>query len=212
MRNKQSKFAEVDTFENVVQWNKGNPKKEIKKIFKTNKHRTLELACGKGEYTLGLSKIYPNQIFIGVDIQGERIWRGAKDALEENINNAYFLRTQIGVIERYIPRKSIDEIWITFPDPFLKDRQAKKRLTSPNFLKIYKKILKKGGSINLKTDSPELYQYTLDVIHNLKLKILENIQDIYSKEDIKEELKIQTTFEKKHLENGKKIFYLKFKF
>lgn len=211
MRNKQSKFAEVNSFPHVFQWNIGNPKKDIKKLFKKNKQRTLELACGKGEYTVELSKMYPNKIFIGVDIQGERIWKGAKDSLEQNLTNAYFLRTQIEVLDQYIPRKSIDEIWITFPDPFLRDRQAKKRLTSPNFLKIYKKILKKNGVVNLKTDSPELYKYTLEVLKDLKLEILENIQDIYSNPEIKEELKIKTTFEKKHLEHGKKIYYLKFR-
>ncbi len=140
----------------------------------------------------------------------ERIWKGAKQAIEENIPNAYFLRTQIENIQEYIPKKSITEIWLTFPDPFPKDRKAKKRLTSPRFLDLYKKILKKGGVVNLKTDSQMLYEYTLEQIKEKKYKIIENQIDVYGVGNIKNVTDIQTTFEKKHLEKGKTIKYLKF--
>jgi len=210
MRSKKKKFQELKTFNNVFEWNTKGVKKDIKKLFKQRKEVILELGCGKGEYTVQLAKRYPGKIFIGVDIQGERIWKGAKQAIEENIPNAYFLRTQIENIQEYIPKKSISEIWLTFPDPFPKDRKAKKRLTSPRFLDIYKKILKRGGVVNLKTDSQGLYEYTLEQIEEKKLKIEENNQDIYASSDIEDVTGIQTTFEKKHLEKGKTIKYLKF--
>jgi tRNA (guanine-N7-)-methyltransferase len=144
-----------------------------------------------------------------VDIQGERIWKGAKQAIEENIPNAYFLRAQIENIQEYIPKKSITEIWITFPDPFPKEKQAKKRLTSPRFLDMYKKILKRGGVVNLKTDSQSLYEYTLKQVVEEELKIEEDCRDIYSEGNIENVTDIQTTFEKKHLEKGKTIKYLR---
>ncbi len=210
MRSKKKKFQELKTFNNVFEWNTKGVKKDIKKIFKQRKEVILELGCGKGEYTVQLAKRYPEKIFIGVDIQGERIWKGAKQAIEENIPNAYFLRTQIENIQEYIPKKSVTEIWLTFPDPFPKDRKAKKRLTSPRFLDIYKKILKRGGVVNLKTDSQGLYEYTLEQIEEKKYKIIENQIDVYGDGNIKNVTDIQTTFEKKHLEKGKTIKYLKF--
>jgi tRNA (guanine-N7-)-methyltransferase len=210
MRSKKKKFEELKTFNNVFEWNTKGVKKELKKLLKQNKEVVLELGCGKGEYTVELAKRYPEKIFIGVDIQGERIWKGAKQAIEENIPNAYFLRTQVENIPEYIPKKRVEEIWLTFPDPFPKDRKAKKRLTSPRFLDMYKKILKKGGVVNLKTDSQGLYEYTLEQREERRLKILENQRDIYGEGDIKDITDIQTTFEKKHLEKGKTIKYLRF--
>ena len=209
MRNKKEKFQELKTFNNVFEWDTKGVKKDLKKLFKQRKEVVLELGCGNGEYTVQLAKRYPERIFIGVDIQGERIWKGAKQAIEENISNAYFLRTQIENIQEYIPKKSITEIWLTFPDPFPKDRQVKKRLTSPRFLDMYKKILKRGGVVNLKTDSQSLYEYTLEQIEERKAKILENQRDIYKEGDIEDVTDIQTTFEKKHLEKGKTIKYLR---
>lgn len=210
MRNKRKKFQEVKNFANVIEWNDPKAKEKVREIFKNYEQTVLELGCGKGEYTVQLAKKYPETLFLGVDIQGERIWKGAKEAIEENIPNAYFLRTQIENIQEYIPKKSVDEIWLTFPDPFPKDRQAKKRLTSPRFLDIYKKILKKGGVVNLKTDSQGLYEYTLEQIKERKFKILDNQTNIYGEGDIEDITDTQTTFEKKHLEKGKTIKYLKF--
>jgi tRNA (guanine-N7-)-methyltransferase len=209
MRKKKKKFQELKTFNNVFEWDTKGVKKDLKKLFKQRKEVVLELGCGKGEYTVQLAKRYPEKIFIGVDIQGERIWKGAKQAIEENIPNAYFLRAQIENIQEYIPKKSITEIWITFPDPFPKEKQAKKRLTSPRFLDMYKKILKRGGVVNLKTDSQSLYEYTLKQVVEEELKIEEDCRDIYSEGNIENVTDIQTTFEKKHLEKGKTIKYLR---
>ncbi len=210
-RMKLKRFAEVETFENVLQWTKKDTKKKIEQEIKKYDKRILELACGKGEYTIALAKINPNNIYIGVDIQGERLWRGSKIATEEKLSNVYFLRSPIDVLDNYIPKKSIDEIWITFPDPFLKERFARKRLTSEKFLKIYKKILKRNAVINLKTDSKELFEFTLKTVSECKGEIIKNIWDIYSKKNIKEELEIKTTFENKHLKNNKKIGYIQFR-
>jgi tRNA (guanine-N7-)-methyltransferase len=172
----------------------------------------LDLGCGKGEYTVQLAKKYPETLFLGVDIQGERIWKGAKEALENKIDNAYFLRTQIENIKGFIPKKSINEIWITFPDPFPRDRNAKKRLTSPRFLGMYKDLLKRDGVVHLKTDSKELFEYTIESVQISEFSIVKKVEDIYLEglnlhPDINE---IQTTFEKKHLKNGKSIKYLSF--
>jgi len=212
MRNKRKKFQEVKSFENVIEWNDPKPKKKVKKLLKSYDYVVLELGCGKGDYTVQLAKKYPTKLFIGVDIQGERIWRGAKDSLEEKINNANFLRTQIENIGEYVPKKSVNEIWLTFPDPYPRDRQAKRRLTSPRFLEIYKKLLKKGGVVHLKTDSKGLYEYTLESVKSSDFGIEEKIEDIYLEglkinPDIHQ---VQTTFEKKHLNAGKSIKYLRF--
>ncbi len=212
MRSKKRKFGEVKDFNNVVEWNDSEAKDKLKALFGKSEDIVLELGCGKGEYTLELAKKYPETLFLGIDIQGERIWRGAKDALESKINNAYFLRTQIENINEFIPKKSVSSIWITFPDPFPKDRHAKKRLTSPRFLKIYKKLLKKGGVVHLKTDSGDLYNYTKEIVGSSNFKIQKDIEDIYLEglsidEDINN---IQTTFEIKYLREGRSIKYLRF--
>ena len=201
----------MKSFSNVLEWNNDNTKKKVREIIGQYEKVILELACGKGEYALHLGKNNRDTLVIGIDIQGERIWKGAKDALENNLPNVYFLRIQIQNILEYIPKNSINEIWITFPDPFPRERDIKRRLTSPRFIDMYKDILKEDGVIHLKTDSDELYEYTLEVIEDMKLKVLKNISDIYSNGDIPNLTDIQTTFEKKHLEDGRKIKYLKFK-
>jgi tRNA (guanine-N7-)-methyltransferase len=213
-RSKKKKFEEVKAFSNVFEWNNPKAKEDLKELFNEYEDIVLELGCGKGEYTVELAKKYPETLFLGVDIQGERIWRGAKDALENKINKAYFLRTQIENIKEFVPKKSVSGIWITFPDPFPKDRHAKKRLTSPRFLEIYKKLLKKGGVVHLKTDSDDLYEYTKEVVTDSDFKIQQDIEDIYLEglnlnPDINE---IQTTFEKKHLKKGRSIKYLRLGF
>jgi tRNA (guanine-N7-)-methyltransferase len=202
----------VKNFENVIEWNDPKAKEKVKEIFESYEYMVLELGCGKGEYTVQLAKKYPETLFLGVDIQGERIWRGAKEALENKIDNAYFLRTQIENIKGFIPKKSINEIWITFPDPFPRDRNAKKRLTSPRFLGMYKDLLKRDGVVHLKTDSKELFEYTIESVQDSEFSMIKKVEDIYLEglnlhPDINE---IQTTFEKKHLKNGKSIKYLNF--
>jgi tRNA (guanine-N7-)-methyltransferase len=178
--------------------------------FKNDNPIKLELACGRGEYVLALGRRYPDVNFIGVDIKGARIWKGAKIALENNISNVAFLRTKIELLENFISRDEVDEIWITFPDPFLKSSKYNRRLTSPNFLKCYYNILKAGGKINLKTDSRELYDHTLEVIEEEKHHILINNPDIYSAALPHPDLDILTYYEKQHLSKGKKIKFICF--
>jgi tRNA (guanine-N7-)-methyltransferase len=171
----------------------------------------LELACGKGEYALGLSQLYPEKKFIGVDIKGNRIWVGAKKAIEDNITNVAFIRSQIGMINNYFTPSEIDEIWLPFPDPQLRLSKAKNRLTHPIFLRKFQQILKPGGYINLKTDSPTLYAFTKLVIALHNLSVLVDSDDI--KKDLPEnkELQIKTHYEGLDIAGSKKVHYLKFK-
>jgi tRNA (guanine-N7-)-methyltransferase len=210
-RKKQKKFNELKSFPNVLEWNRENFKEEVGRIFNEYNNVILELGCGKGEYSLHLGKKYPEYLIVGIDIQGERIWRGAKNAQEENLDNVFFLRIQIESICSVIPKGSVNEIWLTFPDPFPRERDSKRRLTSPRFLKIYRKLLKKEGIIHLKTDSDDLYEYTKETVREMAFRIEESVDDIYHENlnldsDL---LLVQTTFEKKHLEEGKSIKYLK---
>ncbi len=224
-RNKLLKFAEILSFPNVYEnFDSSNPGlagengeevelrgKWAEHHFKNNNPITLELACGKGEYTLGLAGAFPERNFIGVDIKGARIWRGAKTALEEGISNAAFLRTRIEQIALFFEPNEVDEIWITFADPFLKEGKANRRLTAQNFLNRYKTILKKGGLIHLKTDDPTLYEFTLDTLAaQSDFQLLYHDDDIYSKPLPMHELEFKTFYEKQHLAVGKTIKYVRF--
>lgn len=208
-RNKLQKFAELDKLPNVVQLTQPDAKNNLANFLKNKKQLVLELACGKGDYSLALAQKFPAQNFIGIDIQGERLWSGANQALAQKLDNVFFLRCQIENLRRYLPDKCADQIWLTFPDPFPKKSQSKKRLTNPRFLKIYKKILKPKGIIHLKTDDKHLFNYSIESIDSLKGHVLEKISDIYN-QPYNEILNIQTHFEKKHLSVGKTINYLKF--
>ncbi|MEL7123570.1 MAG: tRNA (guanosine(46)-N7)-methyltransferase TrmB, partial [Bacteroidota bacterium] len=171
----------------------------------------LELACGRGEYSLGLARMYPDRNFIGVDVKGARIWQGASIALKEGLNNVAFLRTRIEQLTNFIDQKEVDEIWITFPDPFLRNSKSNRRLTSPNFLKAYRQILKPGGIVHLKTDSPQLYDFSLEVFEaDGQVHILYQNYDIYSKPLDFPELEIKTHYERLHLADERKIKYLRF--
>lgn len=174
---------------------------------------TLELACGRGEYTLALARRYPKRNFLGVDIKGARIWRGATYAQEEGLDNAAFLRTRIEVVSHFFEPGEIDEIWITFPDPFLKKSKANRRLTASRFLMEYRKVLKPGGVVHLKTDSQELYGWTLETFAEQPgVEILYHDDDIYTKPLPTPELDIETYYERMHKNLGKTITYLKFRF
>lgn len=225
-RNKLQKFAENLTFPNVYEnFTPTEPRLiglngeevELRGVWAArhfgNDHPiTLELACGRGEYTLGLARMYPERNFIGVDIKGARIWKGARIALREKIDNAAFLRTRIEQIPHFFEPGEIGEIWITFPDPFLRKSKAKRRLTSPQFLERYRKILKKGGLVHLKTDEPNLYEFTLDVLSGEKDFELEyHDDDIYSENLPLPELELKTYYEQMHLEAGKTIKYVRFR-
>ncbi|MFA5318055.1 MAG: tRNA (guanosine(46)-N7)-methyltransferase TrmB [Patescibacteria group bacterium] len=225
-KNKLKKFAEIKTFSNVIR--PAKPQNiDWKKHFGNDNPITLELACGKGDYTLGLARIYPNRNFIGIDIKGARLWKGAKTALEEKLANVAFLRARIENLEKYfIPenvetrliasllKKSqpiIPEIWITFPDPFPRKRDAKRRLTSPRFLEIYKKILQPGGIIHLKTDNLSFFNYSVETSEAENWQIKKIINNIYSLKTLPFNLQIKTFYEEQHLKNNKQIHYLKIK-
>ena len=181
------------------------------KLFGNDHPITLELACGKGEYCLGLGSRYPDCNFIGLDIKGDRIWKGATDALERGLDNVRFMRTRIDHITNYFAPGEIDEIWITFPDPYPKKSKTRKRLTHPVFLGRYASILKPGGLIHLKTDSDQLYAFTLEVIALFELPVAYNNPDIYALGSRPENLDIQTYYEKQHLSEGKAIKYVAFR-
>lgn len=205
---KLERFAAIKTFSNVFEY-PGEMKGEWHIFFKNNNPIILELACGRGEYTVGLARLFPHQNFIGIDVKGNRMYIGAKKCMAENISNAGFLRTQIEKLTDYFEPGEVAEIWITFPDPQLRISKAKKRLTHPRFLRLYQQILKPGGFIHLKTDSPDLYRFTKRVAELFDLIIVEDADNIYAEPQIKEELKIITHYENLDIAESKKIHYLK---
>ena len=218
-KNKLKRFRENETFDNVVQPTreevvsnafklKGNWNKDF---FKNDHPIVLELGCGKGEYSVNLAKRFPDKNFIGVDIKGARFWRGAKTALEEEMTNVGFLRTQIELIDHCFSEDEVSEIWITFPDPQIKYKRTKHRLTNKEFLDKYRSILKTSGTINLKTDSEFMHGYTLGLLQGLNEEILYAHHDVYGSDGVpKEVIEIQTFYEKQYLEIDKKITYIKF--
>ncbi len=207
---KLTRFEAINHFPNVLQYPE-NMAGKWNDFFKNQNPITLELACGKGEYAVGLGKMYPNRNFLGVDIKGNRIWKGAKTALDEGLSNVAFLRTQIDFIDTYFRADEISEIWITFPDPQLSQSKQKKRLTHPKFLRLYKKFLAPNGLVHLKTDSPDLYTFTKEVILIFGLSIIQDDTNIYAKDHIDDELKIKTFYETLDISRSKKVFYLQFK-
>lgn len=216
-RNKLEKFAhnktcpivlEVgkDIFENIKgKWHSD--------FFKNDNPITLELGCGKGEYTVGLAGEFPERNHIGVDIKGDRIWKGATLANEQGLNNVGFLRTQILLIEKFFEPGEVDEIWITFPDPRPRDRDIRRRLTFPRFLNLYKNILKPGGIVHFKTDNHGLFEYTCETLEELGIKPMVCTWDLYKQPElVAEHHGIQTTFEKTYLAKGTPIKYMRFVF
>ena len=206
---KLKRFSEIKEFENVLEYPENIAGKWCEH-FKNDNPVTLELACGKGEYVIGLAQLYPNKNFIGVDVKGNRIWVGAKFAIENNLGNVAFLRTQIHKIDTYFSKDEVEEIWITFPDPQLRISKAKKRLIHPRYLALYNQFLKRSSKIHLKTDSPELYNFTKTVIDLYGLKLISDINNIYDQEIISPELKIKTHYEKLDIAKSNSIFYLCF--
>lgn len=213
-KDKLRRFAEVATFKNVVQLDAGKDYKGqwAKEFFGNEKPIILELACGKGEYTVNLAKLFPQTNFIGVDFKGNRIWRGAKTALEEGIDNVGFLRIQIESILEHFAENEISEIWITFPDPQPQDSREKKRLTSPRFLEKYKIILKNDGIMHLKTDNDGFYAYTLEQIVASNMPVTKATTDLYVSDLVDEVLSIKTYYEKKYLADDKNINYVQWQF
>ena len=220
-KDKLKRFAEIETFDNVIQPSmeevltgfslKGNWHKEH---FKNDNPIVLELGCGKGEYTVGMAKMFPDKNFIGVDIKGSRMWKGAKTSIEEGINNTAFLRSKVDFIEKLFGEGEVSEIWLTFSDP--QPKKPRKRLTSPLFIARYLQLLKPKGTINLKCDSDLLFEYTLEQIEEHKYDKQEASWDVYNEfvnrtnEPTKQLMNIKTFYEQKWLEEGKTIKYCRF--
>jgi tRNA (guanine-N7-)-methyltransferase len=226
-KNKLKKFSEIRSFPNVFE--NYNPTEPIltsdglneiflkgswkEKVFGNQNDLILELACGGGEYTLEMAKRYKNRNFLGVDIKGNRIWKGARVALSDEIKNAAFLRTRIEMIDFFIDSHEIDEIWITFPDPFLRKSKSNRRLTSENFLRKYEKICKPGAYLHLKTDSLPLFEFSLETLKNQsKWKLLIEVRNIHQTKPSIDNLDILTFYEKMHLEDSREIYYMRAKY
>lgn len=219
-KNKLKRFKENETFANVIQPERDEvisdsfhlKGKWNTEFFKNDHPIVLELGCGKGEYSVALGEKYPEKNFIGVDIKGARFWRGAKTAVEKGISNVAFLRTQIELIDKLFAEGEVSEIWITFPDPQIKYKRTKHRMTNMEFLARYKKILKADGIMHLKTDSEFMHGYTLGLLHGQGHEVLYANHNIYRNEGAPEEVTgIQTFYEQFYLEQDKPITYIRFK-
>ncbi len=219
-KNKLKRFKENETFNNVFQptreevvsnsfplrgkWNS--------EFFNNSNPIIIELGCGKGEYSVGLAALFPDKNFVGIDIKGARFWRGAKTAVEEQMHNVAFIRTQIELINHIFSDGEVDEIWITFPDPQIKYKRTKHRMTNSDFLQLYKKILKPEGVVNLKTDSEFMHGYTLGLLHGEGHEVLYANHNVYKNEGAPSEVtSIQTFYENQYLEINKAITYIRFK-
>ena len=216
-RKKLVRFKENEENPNVIQ-----DGKEIFETIKGNWNETqfqnenpivVELACGRGEFTVGLGRVFRDQNFIGVDIKGSRIWKGSSTATAEGIHNVAFLRTQIEQLDKFFAAGEISELWITFPDPFPRDGDEKRRLTSPRFLEMYKPLLKAGGTVHFKTDNTGLFDYSLELFQSREdINLIGFTHDFYQSEWKDDHFGIQTRYEKMFSEKGEKIKYLKFQF
>lgn len=212
-RSKQKAFLHNEEARNVIQ--PGKPHYEAMKgkwreFFGNDNELVLELACGYGEYTVGLGRIFPDRNFIGVDIKGARLCKGSKIAIEEKLDNVAFLRTLIHHLDNFFDRGEVDEIWITFPDPRPRDGDEKKRLTHPRFMELYKYVLKPGGKVHFKTDNRGLFDYSLEVIKEQGYNLECKTNDLYESAYANRHHGIKTRYEKKFTEEGFKINYLSF--
>ncbi|NNC95512.1 MAG: tRNA (guanosine(46)-N7)-methyltransferase TrmB [Chitinophagales bacterium] len=222
---KLEKFAELNTFPNVFHNFKHEDPELVnchkqsvdlrsrwKSYFENNNPLVLELACGRGDYTVEMAKLYPDKNYIGIDIKGNRIWTGAKFALDNHLDNVAFIRSRIEYIDHFFGRNEVGEIWITFTDPFPRKGDEKRRLSHRRFLEKYAAIGKSGGTLHFKTDNKDLFEFSIEEAEAMNYEILQVLRDIYSLENLDPVLKIQTHYEKKHLKAGRKIYYFKFKF
>jgi tRNA (guanine-N7-)-methyltransferase len=216
LKKKQERFKIIEERANVIEPTKplynSIQGKWHELYFKNSNPITLELACGRGEYTIGLAKLFPDRNYIGVDIKGERIWKGSTWAVEEKLSNVAFLRTQILMIESFFAEKEINEIWLTFPDPRPRKRDIKRRLTSPRFIAMYRKLIQPGGYIRLKTDNTKLYEYTLEEMQNRSdIADLRYTSDVYNSDLRAECFDIKTRYEMEFAAKGETIKYLRFR-
>lgn len=216
-KNKLAKFADMEEFPHVFQVSSHSVREGAKfemkgkwneMFFKNNHPIILELGCGKGEYTVGLGRLYPDKNFVGVDIKGARIWSGAKESFYSGMNNIAFLRTNIEMISHFFGENEVSEIWLTFPDPQMK--KVTKRLTATNFMAIYQKILKPDGIIHLKTDSNFMFTYTCEMVAANNYPVLFSTDNLYTSDLNDEILNIKTYYEQQWLGRGLTIKYIKF--
>lgn len=217
MKRKQERFKVIEERENVIE-----PTKECYQhmkgkwnsdFFKNNHPITVELACGRGEYTIGLAKLFPERNFIGVDIKGERIWKGSTWAVEQGLTNVAFLRTHILMIENFFAEGEVNEVWLTFPDPRPRKRDVKRRLTSPRFMEMYKKLLMKDGFFRFKTDNTGLFEYTLEeVAARNDIRDFRHTSTLYDSDLRQECFDIKTKYEEQFAAKGELIKYLRFRF
>jgi len=214
-RNKLAKFEENETFSHMFYFPheeliKGFPLKGKwkKEFFKNDNPITLELGCGKGEYTVGLAKKYPNRNFIGIDLKGSRMWHGAKSVKEEGLQNAAFIRSKVDQLTQYFDSHEVEEIWLTFSDP--QPKKERRRLTSPRFLNLYREVLSPNGKIHQKTDSKELFDYTWEVINYYNFHVDYTSSNVYETETENDITSIQTYYEKMFLKDGIPINYVRF--
>lgn len=210
---KLKRFKEFSEFTNTFDFAYEMKGKWKSEFFKNSNPLVLELGCGKGEYSVALAKYYPEKNFIGIDLKSNRMWRGAGIALEENLQNVGFMRAVIDKITELFDENEVDEIWITFPDPFPRLRHEKHRLTAPKFLERYRQILKPDGIVNFKTDDDDLFQYTLNTLNELKIIPIEVNWDVHANEDSHPHLReVKTHYEKLFMGRGRTIKHLQFKF
>ena len=216
-RYKLHKIRELENLENVIQ-STDQPEQDdfryygtwAEDYFKNNNPITLELACGKGAYTIALAEKYPDRNFIGIDMKGSRLWTGSVEAQERGLTNAAFLRIEILNLAHYFAKGEIDEIWITFPDPFLRSGKFRRRLTAARYLAVYKHVIKEGAPIHLKTDSNPLFDFSLKSLIENRYVIEEKIDDVYDDEKLHEDLYIKTNYEERHLADNRVIKYVRF--
>ncbi|MCP9292303.1 tRNA (guanosine(46)-N7)-methyltransferase TrmB [Gracilimonas sediminicola] len=212
---KEERMEELPKLENTLVYtdfdedNPGPKGKWNSEVFEKDQPIVLELACGKGEYSIGLAQLHPDKNYVGLDIKGNRMWVGATEALEKNLNNVRFLRCYIDHLDQFFGKDEVDEVWIVFSDPYIK--KERKRLTAPKFLEVYQKVMKPGAVINLKTDSDVLYEYTKEIIDQEGLELLDDEPNVHKNRPDDPELSIITYYESMHLEKGKTIKYLKFR-
>lgn len=217
MRKKLGRFLDISKRKNVLEQGKdlfeNTSGKWNNTIFNNQNDIVVEVGCGRGEYTVGLGKRFSERNFVGVDIKGDRIWIGSTEAMDLGLENVYFLRTEVNLLDRHFGKNEISEIWITFPDPRPKDRDIKRRLTSLNFMKIYKTLLKENGWIKFKTDNTALFNYTLELCQGeLNVKNLVCTHDLYGSELNEEHFELKTKYEQLFYDKGELIKYMKFQF
>ncbi len=216
-RKKLWRLAELEDFDNLIQLTDQPEQGDFQlrgawaeEYFKNSNPITLELACGKGDYTIALAEKHPDRNFIGIDMKGPRLWSGCVAAQERGLTNVVFLRIEILNLAHYFANGEIDEIWITFPDPFLKNGSYNKRLTAARYLDAYKQVTREGAAIHLKTDSTPLFDFSLRSLRDNRCTVEEKIDDVHDNEERHEDLYIKTNYEEKHLADNRVIKYLRF--